>query len=204
MNKLRFLLLTLSVFTLNVLFAGSAFPDVKFYDSYLHNEYVQQASETGTLDGKLATYLMDESIDIDIKAAVINALSWDKEQNNLSTLRQFLGRKYHTTENELNIDDLTADEAFCVGYMSFMNNNADSDEVAMILKKAKEKSSNSYTVSIILSMAKANLAIEKGDWCTAWATCEKVIFDNSLEMDMESAAVELINTGLEAIKSKCN
>jgi len=139
MNKLRFLLITLSVFTFNVLFAGSAFPDVKFYESYIHNEYVQQASETGSLDGKLAGYLMDVDVDIDVKAALINALSWDKDFRNVLTFKQFLGRKYGVPYDAINIDILTADEIFCFGYMSFLSNNSDSEEAVVILEKAKEK-----------------------------------------------------------------
>jgi hypothetical protein len=204
MKKLRFFLVITVIFGLLSFIQASDLSKIKFHDAYLFDENVQLAIERGAVDGKIANYLMDETVGIDIKAAIINALSWEGSIPNLSTFRMFLGRKYQVNESNLNIDNLTADEQFCLGYMTFLNDATDSGKAAAIIEKAKTQLPNSFTINIILSMAKANIAVEKGDWCAAWTTCEKVLNNASLSIDMESSAVDAIKSGLENLKEKCN
>lgn len=204
MKKLRSLLVFIIVFGLIGILQASDLSKIKFYDAYMFDEFVQQASETGAIDGKIATCLMDEEVGVDIKAAVINALSWDGTSPNLSTYRMFLGRKYRVNEKDLNMDILTAHEQFCIGYMTFLTNDSNAEEAATILEKAKTQLSDSYTINIILAIVKASGASEKGEWCAAWTTCEKVVNDAALNIDMEAAAIEAINSDLESLKEKCN
>ena len=64
-------IIAIFVFTGKVLIADSPVTSTDFYKAYLHIEQVQRAEQHGILDGHLAGYLLDETVSIDKKAAVI-------------------------------------------------------------------------------------------------------------------------------------
>ncbi|HHT9109297.1 MAG TPA: hypothetical protein ACFYD9_11675, partial [Candidatus Wunengus sp. YC64] len=59
---------------------------------------------------------------IDVKAAVINGLSWRFEgKNNAELYAYYLALLYHLSITELDTAFLSADEIFCLGYLTVMD-----------------------------------------------------------------------------------
>ncbi len=60
-------------------FADSPVTSTDFYTAYLDIEEVAKASEMTYIDEETALYLSDSENPIDVKAAVINAIGWEKK-----------------------------------------------------------------------------------------------------------------------------
>lgn len=187
------------------LFAGTPLSKTQFYNAYLSNDQVQYANEKGIVDGKVYSFLSDGNVGIDVKAAMINALSWDaKGKNSVDAYKMFLGRIYHTSYDKLNPDDLTGEELFCLAYMMVLDQSKNIKLALPYLEKAKSMLPNSYTVSMIYALCQAEiLASEKKD-CQAYKTCDQVRNNTSLTKDLDPAAIEMISENIDQYKNSCN
>ena len=109
MKNFRSILIILSlVFASNLIFAASPLIKASFYEAYQSNEMVQYVEEHGILEGRVSAYLMDESVSLGEKAAVINALPWnEKNKESVDTYKMFLGRKYGVGYEDLKINDIS-------------------------------------------------------------------------------------------------
>lgn len=197
-------IIAMFVFTGKVLIADSPVTSTDFYKAYLQIEQVQQAEQHGILDGHLAGYLLDETVSIDKKAAVINALAVkEKVKNNAVTFKMFLARKYGATHKELNLDLLNGDELFCLGYLTVADDYSNAGEALPILERAKEKNAKSYTVNIIFALTQAQIYVDNSDKCSAWTVCDKVRNDASLNQDLNQVAIDIIFGHIDKYKEKC-
>jgi len=207
MKNLKYLfIVALIAFSGNILLAGSPLSDIKFYMAYQSNEKVQLAEQQGFLDGNIAFYLMDETVTIDLKAAVINALDWgEKGKNNANTFQMFLGRKYGKGYEDLDVTELSGTESFCLGYMLMLDNIKNLDKAITALEQAQINNVNkSFTVNIFLALASAQNFLNKSDECGAWTTCNNVRIEASLEQDLNSEAVRIIFDEVDTYKNACN
>jgi len=203
-NFKYFLIVALIAFVGNILIASSPLSDIKFYMAYQSNEMVQLAEQQGFLDGKIAHYLNNETVSVDQKAAVINALDWgEKGKNNTDTYKMVLGRKYGKSYENLDITELSGTEAFCLGYMLFMDNNVSNNEALTSLEKASEKMTNSCTVNIFTALAKAQNLLDNKDECNAWKTCNAVRTNTSLTQDLSGEAIRIIFVEMDNYKNSC-
>lgn len=204
-NFSKLILTGIIVFATQFLFAGSPLSHTKFFTAYYLNEKVQQAEELGFLDGALATYLMDQTVSIDLKAAVINAFSnIERGKNNKATFEMFLGRKYGKNFESLNHSELTSDELFCLGYLALMNETKDITIALSLLKQSLDKNPSSYTIKLIYSLALAQNYITAADECKAWSVCNNVRIDPSLKQDLSVEAGNLIFEQVDKYRDKCN
>jgi len=205
MKNLKYIfVIALIAFVGNILIASSPLSDIKFYMAYQSNEMVQLAEQQGFLDGKIAYYLNDETVSIDQKAAVINALDWgEKGKNNTDTYKMVLGRKYGKSYENLDITDLSGTETFCLGYMLFMDNNVNNNEALTALEKASKKMASSYTVNVFTALADAQSLLDNKDECNAWKTCNAVRTNTSLTQDLNSEAVRIIFAKVDNYKNSC-
>jgi hypothetical protein len=69
--------------------ADSPITSTPFSEAYQDYEIVQKAQKAGILDLEMAQYLSSRSAPIDVKAAVINALSWKIEGKQNATLYRY-------------------------------------------------------------------------------------------------------------------
>ncbi len=204
-NTKYLLIISLIVFIGNTLMAGSPLSNIKFYMAYQFNEKVQLAEQQGFVDGAIAFYLMDESVTIDQKAAVINALNWDeKGKNNADTYKMFLGRKYGKGYEDLDVTELTGVESFCLGYMLLLDKNRKLEESLPVLEQAQTKSSKSFTVNIIHALASAQNFLNNSDECNAWTVCNNVRSDATLTQDLNGEAMRIIFVEVDNYKNACN
>jgi hypothetical protein len=175
-----------------------------FYNAYSQLENVQTVLQMGVLDGNSAYFLMDENNPIDQKAAVINALiESDKEQENATTFSMFVARKYGVNFQDLDLNLLTGDELFCMGYLTIIDEQGNPNLALPILEKAIEKDSKSYTIQLITALAKAQSSLNQKDNCTAWKTFSTVASSASLTNDLNSAIKNDLNNAMNPFKQGC-
>ncbi|MBV6479364.1 MAG: hypothetical protein HGGPFJEG_02135 [Ignavibacteria bacterium] len=148
---------------------------------------------------EFADFLHSRINAIDLKAALINALGWEKVSGNTEKYCMYI---FNKTPDELDIDELGAEDLFVIGYLSAMENYHNPNESLEFLKKAKKKLSKSYTVNIIYSLVKSQIAMEK-DFCSVWKIYNKVDNNKKLNHDMRLYAEKIILDYMYLYKDFC-
>jgi len=197
-------LLTIIVLTLictNISFADSPITSTPFYEAYLDYDIVAKAHESGVMDEEFANYLHSKKNPIDVKAAVINALSWDFNGKNNADI--YCSLIFYKTIKEIKNVKLSGDDIFCIGYLLVIDNYFEPERGIPILNKAAKKLKSSYTVAMINALAEAQKAMGS-DWCEVWDLIEDVIEDKNLEQDMKEGAVEIILDYMRGYEEYCD
>ncbi len=203
-NVLVFTLILILLLFPKINYADSPITSTPFADVYC-DEYkiVQKASISGVMTLEIATYLSNPDEPIDVKAAVINALSWKFEgKNNAELYTWYLAITYKKELDELYLEDLHPDEVFCLGYLTIMDDYFNPEPAISILEEAKEMNEMSFTVAIILTLTKAQKAMDS-DWCTVWKLTEAVLEDDKLERDLDKRAIDIIVDYMSLYKDDC-
>jgi len=201
------LLITVSMFfiTMTVTLASNPISTMRFYDTYNYLEQVSYVENNGVLDGRIVPFLMDENTPVDQKAAVINAFTVNnKVKNNAMTFKQFMARKYGDNFQTMDINQLSAAELFCYGYLTLMDEGGDPTNALAILKSAHAKDPASKTIATIYALAAAQKALNDGNKCTAWKSFEDIQSTAGLNNDMDAGIITTIDTNMKEYQSACN
>jgi uncharacterized protein YdbL (DUF1318 family) len=164
---------------------------VDFHTAYASTPAVQQARAAGKLTNDLAAFLAAPN-PIAEKAAVINVLNNKGKQQNAKIFRDYLAKKAGGT---FNADAIGAEEQFALGYLTALDDPAQTQKALPMLEKAKVQIPDSFTVAMILNLVKAQQQIGKHA-CKAWTLTEDVLSDDSLTMDMREEAVDIIEESM--------
>lgn len=172
--------------------ADSPITSTHFCEVYMDVPMVSKALESGVVDEEIAKFLSSPENPIDIKAAVINAIGWKLDgKNNAELYKEFL-RQFHGEKiTSSNLDILTDDEIFCLGYLTVMDDYFQPKKAIPILKKAAAKNRKSFTVAIILAITESQKAMSY-NWCTMWLKVDKVLKNKKLNRDMREDAINII------------
>jgi LPXTG-motif cell wall-anchored protein len=166
--------------------ADSPLTSTPFSKAYYDIELVQEARDQGAMNSDFATYLADENNPIDVKAAIINALSWDIDgKENADTYCQLI---YNTSLQELDVNALPADQQFCIGYLLALDNYSDTAQAMEYLRSARSSMSDSLTVAVVTYLVEA-MNFQFDDWPGKY---ESVLADATLNKDMSEAAIQVI------------
>jgi len=186
-----FLLLVFALLCAAPSFADSPVTSTDFYSAYLDLDIVQKAANDKTVDLEIANYLAEASNPIDVKAAVINALGWDVAgKENTEIYSQMV---YDKSVQGLNLDSLTADELFCIGYLMAMDDYFNTEQAAIILKKADSLKSDSFTIAIVSAIVDTQKILEHPEnWGNVWLATDMVLKDKQLKQDMRADAEKII------------
>ena len=172
--------------------ADSPITSTDFAQAYSDVAMVKQADKIRTLDLEIAAYLDDPEVAVDCKAAVINALSWDIDgKHNAELFKYYLALRHQKTLSQLQTEDLTGDELFCLGYLTVMDDYFNPDPALPYLEEARRKNPKSFTVAIITALVQAQKLMDT-DWGAVWKVTERVLEDKSLKSDMRSKAKQVI------------
>ncbi len=198
------------VILLNVLFlfqktshADSPITATKFYEAYMDVKMVERAHLEGVMGLEIAEFLTSPENPIDVNAAGINALSWKFDgKNNAELYAYYLALLYHVSVTELDTEFLSADEVFCMGYLTAMDDYFHPEKALPILEEAHKMMGNSFTVSIILALAKAQRAFDS-DWCEVWKLTEAVLQNKELNQDLRPEAIKMIVGYMILYKEYC-
>ncbi|OHC08107.1 MAG: hypothetical protein A2545_08470 [Planctomycetes bacterium RIFOXYD2_FULL_41_16] len=195
---------------LNVLFsfpttshADSPITATKFYEAYLDVKMVERAHLEGVMGLEIAEFLTSPEKPIDVKAAVINALSWRFDgKNNAELYAYYLALLYHVSVAELDTEFLSVDEIFCMGYLTAMDDYFHPEKALPILEEAHKVIKESFTVSIILALTRGQKAMDY-DWCEVWRLTEEVLKNKELRQDLRPEAIKMIMDYMILYKEYC-
>ncbi len=183
--------------------ADSPITATDFYKAYLDVKMVQRAHLEGVMGVEIAGFLSSPENPVDVKAAVINALSWRFEgKNNAELYTYYLGLLYHMSVTDLNTDFLSADEIFCLGYLVAMDDYFHPENAIILLEEAYRSVKDSFTVSMILALAKAQAVFDL-DWCETWKITESVLKNTDLKQDMRPEAKKIIVDYMTLYREYC-
>ncbi len=178
-----------------LLAANSAFAQsplsVDFHKAYADSSVVQQAIAAGKLTNVIAAFLAAPN-PIAEKAAVINVLNNKGKKQNAKTFRDYLAKN---AGGIFNAEAISPEEQFALGYLTALDDTAQSQKALPLLEKAKAQMPDSFTVSMILNLVKAQQQIGKHS-CRAWTLTEDVLSDDNLAMDMREEAVDIIEESM--------
>ena len=170
-------------------FADSPITSTDIYKSYLDISAVNNAKESGVLNDYLAEQLLSDEITIDVKVAIINALSWDFDgKNNAEIFKSYLLEQYK--KEKLDMSYLSDHELLCLGYLTVMDDYFHPNKALPYFSQVSGELKTSYTSSLIHSLVKAQTFLgQYEEWCKVWSIVDAVNNDNSLTMDMRLSAI---------------
>ncbi len=189
--------------SLGILYADSPITSTPFYTAYYDFEIVKEAEKSGILTQSIALFLSSSTNPIDVKAAVINALSWDIEgKDNAEIFFEFLEDMYKEDIDSVTLEPLSVDEIFCLGYLMAMDDYFYVYDALDVLYTAWDLNDTSFTISIILAIVEAQDVMDF-DWCEVWLLTEDVLFDETLKKDMRDEAIEIIVDYMSLYEEDC-
>ncbi|HHT9116949.1 MAG TPA: hypothetical protein ACFYEL_10800 [Candidatus Wunengus californicus] len=183
--------------------ADSPITATKFYEVYMDVKMVERAHLEGVMGLEIAEFLTSPENTIDVKASVINALSWRFDgKNNAELYAYYLALLYHVSVTELDTEFLSADEIFCLGYLTIMDDYFHPEKALSLLEEAHKVMKDSFTVSIILALARGQAVMEY-DWCEVWRLTEEVLKNKELRQDLRTEAIKMIMDYMILYKEYC-
>jgi len=190
-KKLIIVIFILAVFV--PVFADSPLTSTPFYKAYSELNIIKAAKAKGILNVDMAEYLSSGSVPLDLKAALINALSWSFDGNYNSELyNYYLCLKYGVPLGNLEIAELSPGELFSLGYLRAMDDYFDVNDSLNLLELARESLDRSLTVTLIYSLVKAQAMMQSQDWSGIWPMFDDVAGDDMLRIDIRPEAVSII------------
>ena len=189
--------------SLGILYADSPITSTSFYTAYSDIEIVREAEKSGVLTSSMSKFLSSSANPIDVKAAIINALSWDIEgKNNAKLFFEFLEDMYKEDIDSVILEPLSVDEIFCLGYLMAMDNYFYVYDALDVLYTAWDLKDTSFTISIIIAIVEAQDVMDF-DWCEVWLLTEGVLLDETLKKDMRDEAIEIIVDYMSLYEEDC-
>ncbi|MDD2196781.1 MAG: hypothetical protein PHE03_08865 [Bacteroidales bacterium] len=203
MRKSLILTLLIGLLFSQNLFADSPLTSTPISEAYAGLEIVQLASTAeGRLTVELMSYLNESIHPIELKIAVINQLGWGNGFNNSSDFYEYLEDKYSFKDANDFLDQASADLLICMAYLQAMENYFDVDEPIIYANKAKSKRNESYTINIICALIEAQKAFDS-DWCEVYNLTNNVRINQSLNVDMQQDAINIIFEYMDLYRKYC-
>lgn len=174
-----------------------------FYRAYLDIETVERAAREHTLDEEIAGFLSSPENRIDIKAAVVNALSWGSNSSqNAAFYLDYLLKTYSQSSEADLIERLGGDELLCLGYLRALADYFHPENALPLLRQARVKNPGSFTAALILTLAEAEAAMGS-DWCKVWRLTEKLLDDPQLQREMRPEATGIVEDYMIIYRDYC-
>lgn len=165
--------------------ADSPLTSTPFYNAYMDLSIVAEAEAEGAVSEDIADFLYDKNNPIDVKAAVINAISWSG--NSSANADKYCRIIYKKPLNKINTDKLRGDQLFCIGYLLAMDNYSDVTTSLRYLRLSEQKVNNSFTIQMIGAVVESMKPIDG-----IWDYIEPVLLNKGLKQDMRQDAVNII------------
>ena len=193
------LLLSLLVGAFTSAYADSPLTSTNIAEFYTEHDIVEYALENQVMDQRILDYLMDDNRPLDVKAAVINALSWTSALDRYQDLLNGLTKKYGTGD----VTQFSPGDLACLAYLSAMDDYFDVLEEAQWITLAMEKQQESATIRMLYAMIMGQLAMDF-DWCAVWEYTRLALQGLPEVRDMKTAAIQNIVDYTILYKSSCD
>jgi hypothetical protein len=200
------ILLFLFTLSINTVFADSPLTSTNFYQAYLDIPLVDRtANSNGVLTDEVFDYLNSTTSSIDKKMAVINALKWNIDGKNNSTLylnKLMLLHKEYTPTAFYNL--ATADELICYAYLKAMDNYFDVQEASLFSAQALKRNPKSYTIAIINQLIVVQMLLNRQkEWCEVYRNMNNIRENKDLIVDFRKEASTIIFNYTDIYKEYC-
>jgi len=204
MKKIALLIICALTFTVQTVKADSPITSTYFAASYYNYPIVLDAELKGELTDDIAAFLLDKNNPIDAKAAVINAMGWSYDgTKNSEKFKEYLAKSKGVTTAQINLDNLSADELFCMGYLLALDDYFTVDDAINMLEKAASKNKTSFTIHLILNLTKAQKTMDT-NFCAVWTLTAEALNNKSLKRDMKTTAIQSVVDYMIMYKSECD
>ncbi len=156
-------------------FADSPLTSTRFYQHYIDNPLVYEASETHDLSWDMAEYILDANNPVAIKVAIVNALSWgDKAESNYAGLVSIaMDVKQPPSASKL-FNVLDGKTLICFAYMKALSDYFDVKEALKIAKMAQKKDKDSYCVNFIAALILSQDNFRQEKWEKIYSVLDEV------------------------------
>lgn len=182
----------------SVVCADSPVTNTTFSEAYLDYPAVRAAKASGVMTTQLAEYLKS-SAPLDVKAAVINALSWRYEGKSNADI--YCRMRYRQAPEALQLERLDGDELLVLGYLLVMDDYFTPERALPPLELAVRKLPESFTAAMILAIVQCQAGFGS-DWAEMWPRIERVLDDEGLNGDMRLGAVRIITDYMRLYESE--
>lgn len=178
--------------------ADSPLTSTNFAAFYTEYEIVEYAMNNQVLDQKVIDYLISDKNPLDVKAAVINALSWTAATDRHPDFLAALTQKYGTSD----MSAFSPGDLACFAYLSAMDDYFDVEQEAQWILMAIESRPESATFRMLYALIMGQLAMDY-DWCSVWMFTREALNGIPDTRDMKTAAIQNIVDYTILYKSSC-
>ena len=190
------LLLTLSW---ALMWADSPLTSTDFAENYKDHPMVQMALNLHGDDAdpyvpvSILDFLANKKSPIDVRLAVINAISWNFEgKSSGEQLYEYLSKRYKAKTTDKLVKKLDAGTLAVYAYAKAMSDYFDVKEAQELGHKAvKKDKSKSFSVAFITSLIDAQVYLDS-DWGMVYKVMNNVLHDGSLHLDMRQDAIDSV------------
>jgi hypothetical protein len=202
--KKTFLLILLT-FSINSVFADSPLTSTDFYKAYLDIPFIQKiANSKGVLTDEVFEYLISKN-SLDKKVALINALKWEFDGKNNSSLyikKLLVLHKNYTLTNFY--QKATYEELLCYGYLKAMDDYFDVKKASVFTSRAQKLNPGSYTIAVINHLITAQMVgYDINNWCEIYSGFDTIKQNKLLKVDFRTKASDIIYEYLKEYKDYC-
>lgn len=202
-------ILTAILFTLSWAFmwADSPLTSTNFAENYNDHPMVQMAlnlsddSDTN-IPVSMLDFLADKKSPIDVRLAVINAISWNfNGKTSGQQLFEYLSKRYKAQTADKIAKKVDAGTLAVYAYALAMSNYFEVEEAQKLAHKAvKKDKSKSFSVAFITSLIDAQVYLDS-DWSMVYKVVNDVLHDGSLHLDMRQEAIDSVMDYIGAYKN---
>jgi len=172
--------------------ADSPLTSTPFHQVFTEDKMVMKAAKERVMSFEFGDYLTSPKVSIAQKAALINALGWDRDgQHNGELFLYYLALKHRERLDTLELEELDPHEVFCIGYLTSMDNYQEPADGLALLQYARELMPESFTVALVTALAEGQVAMEDG-FSGVWPPVQAVLDNEDLEWDLPDPAFTLI------------
>lgn len=202
-------LLTIMLLTLSwaLTWADSPLTSTDFADKYNDHPMVQMAqklsNESDTnIPVSMLNFLADKKSPIDVRLAVINAISWNFEgKTSGDQLFEYLSKRYKANTPEKIAKKLDAGTLAVYAYALAMSNYFEVAEAQELAHKAVKKDKDkSFSIAFITSLIDAQVYLDS-DWGKVYKVVNDVLHDGSLHLDMRQEAIDSVMEYIDLYKN---
>ncbi len=193
-------LITAMILTLSwaLTWADSPLTSTDFAENYNDQPMVQMAqklsNESDTnIPVSMLDFLADKKSPIDVRLAVINAISWNFDgKTSGEQLYEYLSKRYKIKSADKIAKKLDAGTLAVYAYAVAMSDYFNVTEAQELAHKAvKKDKSKSFSVAFIASLIDAQVYLDS-DWGLVYKVVNDVLHDGSLHLDMRQDAIDSV------------
>ena len=182
-------------------FTDSPITSTVFYENFLDIEIIKDANISKKLDEKGCNYLSSESVYIENKLALINALSWIYPEGgkvplyNFNIFSDYLSKKYNQKFDLETANLYTDHEYICLAYLRAMDDYFNMEVPYLLIQKVSDDAKNALSYNIIKSLIETQEILSDMDqWCMIWKNYDSVINNKNFVRDLGDGTIKNISS----------